>query len=256
MSVGVNFGGITFFMDGTPDAQGDRFYVSDIEGLDSADIEYSRLDKYGDGGTVNYSRLPKRELNIKGWAVGNQANPDVVWRVRQKLEAWCGYFTGRSDYMYVVPPPPGISVQMIVQRSGRLHLPPPRGDKLQEFDVTFTAEDPRKYAQSAQQVDPGVNGTATLTNNGNYPTFLFATLMSPGTNPWLQNNSLGNARLTLAGSIPANSTVDFLNKLTFDNTGVRREYAVRPRSWFWLQPGSNTIQTFGTWRLVFRDAWV
>lgn len=245
--------GAPFSLTDTPDSSGDYFRVSDIEGLSGADYEYELLEKHADGSTFGKARYPRRELVVKGIAVANKTGGYDSLRIRKKLENWAADYTSNERWLYVDEPSPGQSTQLKVRPGGKLALPAPRGGN-QEFEIPFTCTDPRKYGQTLElgTLNPGSN---TLTNAGNFPTFLFATLASSTASPNLTNQTTGNQVIQLQGTPAVGTTVDFYNRRTMAGGTTLQEMAQRPRIWWFLQPGANIITTNATWNFSFRSAW-
>lgn len=250
--IAVRYEGAPFALTDVPDADGDRFRVSEVEGLEGMEVELESLAQHRVGSALGIGRYPKREIVVKGIAIAQKtgSNYDAL-RVRRKIEAWAADYAWGQRWLYIDEPTPGIPVQLKTVPGGQLNMPPSKG-RNQDFEVPFTCLDPRKYLQTLETAS--VNGTATLTNFGNFPTFVFATLSSTRTNPWLQNNTTGNQRITLQGSISAGTTVDFLARRTLVGGTVLQEVAQRPRIWWKLLPGANVITSDGAWTVSWRGA--
>ena len=253
MSTVVRYESAPFDLTNVPDSDGDKFVVAEIEGWDGMEAELALIDQDRDGSAFSKGRYPKRELNVKGLAIARNtgSNFDAL-RVRKKLEAFAADWAWAERWLYVDEPSPGQSLQAKTRPGGKLFMPTSKG-RNQEFEIPFTCADPRKYSQNLESET--VNGSKVLTNSGNFPTYAVATLSSTRTNPWIQSDTLGNWRITLQGSIPSGSTIDFLARRTI-KTGVGMiEMAARPRLWFYLRPGPNTITSDGPWVVQWRHAW-
>lgn len=240
-------------IDGTPDSDGDVFVLDHIEGLESPDVDL-QLGERNDGGSyLNSVRFKERQLLVVGtaYSIGN-VTFDVL-RIRRKIEVAAQLVTTQA-WLYVDEPSPGIPVQMIVSRAGKLSLPKPRHN-VQTFEIPLVAVDPRKYKQGTVS-SAVVNGSPqTLVNEGNYPTYCVAVLNSTATNPWIQNDAFG--RITFQGSnLPANSYIDFQNKRTVHGVNGVTDAAARPRFWWPLVDGNNTIRSSGSWTVTWRSCWI
>lgn len=252
MSVVVRLEGAPFSLTDTPDADGDRFRVAEIEGLDGMDTEINLTNLYGSGSAFTNGRYPKREILVRGIALSSDKGEYSSLRLRRKLERWAADWAWNQRWLYVDEPSPGIPTQLKTRPGGKPSFPVTKGGN-QTFEIPFTCADPRKYSQTQQQID--INGSGTLTNNGDFPTFVFATCLSGTTSPYLRNVSTGNQSIILAGNVPINTTVDFLARRTMFAGNVLQEMAQRPRVWWQLIPGANTIETASNWRFQFRDAY-
>lgn len=253
MSVAVRLEGAPFPLTDTPDSDGDYFRVSDIEGLSGMEAELGLLEKHRDGSTFGKARYPRRELLVKGIAVSGGSGNYESLRVRKKIEDWAADWAWAERWIYVDEPSPGLSTQLKTRPGGKLSLPAPKGGN-QEFEIPFTCADPRKYSQTL--LTPTlVPGTNTLNNAGNFPTFITAVLSTSMNNPYLKNVTTGNQLITLPGNTPLNTSVDFLNRRTLHAGTTLQEMASRPRIWWFLQPGNNTIETNGTWAVQYRSAY-
>jgi hypothetical protein len=248
----VRLEGAPFHLTDTPDADGDRFRIAEVEGWESMQAMVEMLEQHGDGSAFLKGKYPRRDVVVKGQAIAGDQGDFAQLRLRKKLENWAADWAWNQRWLYVDEPSPGISLQAKVRPDGPLSLPPTKG-ALQNFEIPFVCSDPRKYSQNQESVP--VNGSETLINYGNFPTFVVATLGSTRTNPWIQNNSTGNQRITLAGSIPSGSTVDFLARRTIRAGVGMEEMAQRPRIWWFLLPGNNTVTTDGPWTVQWRHGY-
>ena len=78
----VTLAGITF-NDG-PDADGDEFVVSDVEGWDSPGVELVIIEKpLSDGAVIGHGRRAARSLGVTGYVIGETVAD--VGRARRKL---------------------------------------------------------------------------------------------------------------------------------------------------------------------------
>lgn len=240
-------------MNRTPDLDGDRFIVTDFEGLDSATVDYSATDNYGDGEMLSRLRLGPREMNIKGMAWSPRAEDHGIWRVRDKLSAAFASLVRNPAWVYIDTHAPGVPVQLQVRVGGELHLPTPKAHNVQEFEFPIRATDPRKYGQIER--NQTIGGTAVVTNFGNYPTYVKAVLQQTANAAFLTNNSDGGKRMLYSfNGVPAGAYFDFAKKETGDYNGPR-ELGKRSHQWWELKPGPNNITTQGIWRLTWRDAY-
>jgi hypothetical protein len=246
----INYEGSSVTLNNTVDSDGDRFILGDMEGLGSPPVDVKTVDRYSDGSWLSTARYGKRELNLHGLAVGKRYEDGSVFRAKQKVENWFADFGWNERWLYLQLVGGGTPIQLKVIPGGELHFGTPKANMI-EFEVPFTALDPRKYSQFNNQ--PNVSSTsAVLTNSGNYPTFIYAYLLSGATNPFVEING---QRLALSGSMPAGVEVDFLNRTTIHPSNGIRDLAAVPRSWPALLPGNNAVTTSGNWRLDYRAAY-
>jgi hypothetical protein len=253
MGLPVRLPGLT--MNGLPDSDGDKFLISDIPGLDSADIDSSLTDHWGDGENLDYARFKQRELTIQGNASYSGTNDAARWRVRQKIETAVAYLTTLGATVYFDFPSPGVPVQMDCRKLDKLHFDTPNGT-VQPFEIPLTAIDPVKYSQTLNTV-PINNTTASLTNSGNYNTYFIATLQATATNPWFMNADVGTTTKTqLVGTFPVGTLVDMRQRaMSIPGSGYT-DFISFPRTWWGLSPGSHNIQTSGNWSFAYRAGYV
>lgn len=244
---------VSLNMNRTPDIHGDRFIVTDFEGLDSPVVEISATDNYGDGEMLSRLRLGPREMNIKGIAWSPRNEEHGIWRIRQKLTSTFAFLMQNPAWVYVDTPAPGVPIQMQVRIGGELHLPTPKSSNIQEFEIPLRASDPRKYGQVER--NQTISGTAVVTNAGDYPTYVRAVLQQTANAAFLTNNSDGGKRMLYSfNGVPAGAYFDFAKKETGDQNGPK-ELGRRSHQWWALKPGPNNIATQGIWRLTWRDAY-
>jgi hypothetical protein len=240
-------------MNALPDVDGDVFVVSEIEGLDSPEVEYIAEQKDRAGAIATTVRYKERPLLIRGKAFSRPNVTFDVLRIRRKLEVASELVTA-ADWLYVDEPSPGIAVQMVVQRSGKLYLPKPRHN-VQEFEIPLTAPDPRKYKQGSPSSAVINGGPYIITNTGNYSTYVVAVLNSTASNPGIQHDSFG--MLTFLGTnLPSNSYIDFQNRRTIHAANGQQDAAARPRAWWELQPGANSIRSNASFTITWRPCWI
>lgn len=254
MSATVRLNSLT--MDGRPDSDGDTFRVYDVQGLDSAEVDSQLTTLAGNGVNVDFARMKQRELLIRGNAWGNFSVDANLWRVRQKIENSIAPLLDTLGTVYFDFPSPGNSIQLDVRSLGKLHFGTPTGT-IQGFEIPLTAPDPLKYGQTIQEIT--VNGSATVTNSGNYPVLPTAFLQVAASGVWIQNAVGG--RLTLDGSgigvttWPSGTYLDFRNRLMFVPGIGFSDIVTLPRTWWPLQPGANSLTSSGNFRLEFRAAY-
>lgn len=245
--------GITF--DRVKDADGDSFWIVDIEGHGSMEIDANDDPRHGDGSSRPRARYKQRELNIIGMAEGNRAVEGSGIRCQEKLRKYFADWRNLDRWLYLDFSSPGLAGQYKTQPGGALHLPKPKG-KLIDFEVPFTCLDPRFYSQTTLGGSVNAGSPLTIANNGTTPTWVTATLNGTATDPWLQVvNALGTYKLQLSGSIPNGTVVDFFNKQTVHPSLGGINLATTPRAWWFLTPGNNTITSVGSWTLTGRHAY-
>lgn len=247
-------------MDGTPDADGDIFVVSDIEGWEGADVQFDVQQRNDSGATLVTNRLKERPMNIVGSAYPRVNSPNAVFRIRSKIEAMASFYS-LATLLTVNEPSPGVAKRCGVYRSGKLHMPPPKYN-VQEFELPVTAPDPRKYAVTPTVVGL-TNTTANLVNLGNFTTYIVAVTTNTTQFPFLRNNTYSTAQsLSLAKpageSVVPGTVVNFQGRFISDPSGVGRDWAVLPngRLWWPLLPGTNNVTVQGGWQITYSSAWV
>lgn len=253
----VRYEGSTVDLDSSKDTDGDRFDFVEPEGLDGMETELELIDRHGTGSTFGMGRYPRRELLVKGRAIGNRTEDGSIFRAMRKVESWFADFSWQERWLYFDLESPGESVQLKVVPGGKLTMGTPQGN-ICDFEVPFTAMDPRKYSQTlrTEEVD---SSTKTLTNGGNFPTYLNAELLQDASSCWIEiENDHGTHRLTLDttdGDVPEGVLVDFLERRTIHPVDGIVDMALIPRPWVPLLPGNNTVRTNGKWGFAWRDAW-
>jgi hypothetical protein len=246
----VRMGALT--INGTPDANGDVFVVGEIDGLWGPDVDLQETLRTDMGARLDVWRYKSLTFTLKGTAY-SRTNADFdVLRIINKLNV-NSFPTGALSTLYIdqVTPYPALQVQVV--RSGKLHLPKPVHN-VQTFEIDFTAPDPRKYSQAVQTVFIAGGTWPDAVNAGDVDTFATATLTNTSTDPYLEHSVQG--RITLPGSIPAGTVVSFGAKETIHPTSGVIEMASRPRVWWTLNPGVNTIRTNVQWRIDWLNSWI
>lgn len=243
-------------MNGQPDINGDVFVVSDIEGLWGPELDLQLTQRSDMGERVDSSRYKALTPVVAGVAYSSSNASMDVLRLRKKLNA--NSYLLAPGLLYLDEPTPGVAMQMTVQRGGELDLPPPSYN-VQRFEIPLIAPDPRKYSQQLKSVVVN-GGPVSVVNAGTAPTPAVATLPTRSeTNPWIE--CFGQGRLSISGTFVQNSWIDFARKQTYDSTDGYVERAVRPRVWWELLPGTNSVQSSvnlgaNNWTLTYRDAWL
>lgn len=255
-SLRVEFDG-GFELSGTPDGAGDLFLVADIEGWGGANVDVQTTDRAGPGKRIDGVRYTGRELLLKGTAWSTNNVDWDVFRVRDKLER----IAIAGTTMTVHEPTPGTPRIATVVRNGDLSFDTPKHN-IQPFEIPLLMADPRKYslAEHTVAVNPG---PTIVTNVGTAPSEGYATLQASATNPWIEiapysydaSNTINpGQRLTLLGSMPAGTVIDFKRKRTWHPSDGWRELAARPRKWWGVQ-GTCSLVSSGSWQFTYRDAW-
>lgn len=251
----VRLGAITF-ANGLPDADGDRFKLTELDGWEFPEVDVEFSERHGDGLYVARRRLRGRPITLSGSAVP-QTGPvstSRTWRLRKKLAQVCDDLVRANGTLFVDEPALGFGpLQADVLLAERLRVRR-LGPYAIEFEIPLLAPDPRKYSQTLKA--QAINSVATaITNAGGFPTPLTATLDVAASNVWVQNNSDGNRRVTLNGAVAAGTVIDFAARTVTTAGGANVYSLVDPASkWFELRAGSNTIQTSGSWTIRWRDA--
>lgn len=80
----VRLAGLTFNT-GTPDSDGDEFWITDVDGWDSAGVQLVLVERpQSDGAVLVRARRTARPLTVSGEVIGA---PGHLGRARSKLEA-------------------------------------------------------------------------------------------------------------------------------------------------------------------------
>lgn len=152
-----------------------------------------------------------------------------------------------------------------------------------EAKLEFYAADPRWYSDTLSQATfntatavsgkgfnksfdygwggSGTNGSLSVVNAGNFPTYPSIVLTGPLTNITLTNETTGQS-LVITYTLPAAETltIDF-NAKTILLNGSASRYSAKSGTWWMLKPGANSLRMTvnagsGTGLVSWRDAWL
>lgn len=245
----VSYGDLV--LDGTPDALGVIWCVTDLEGWwDTPPLEQVLEQPTGlDEGVVSASTLDARPLVLRGTADHSRCRDRLaVVATRDRLAS--------LTWPLLAQKPLTVSEEGVVRQTSVLPAGEQRvshaGRGALLFEVPLVAQDPRKYGADVKMATlPG-----TVVNAGNVTTYPVITLAAGGTVS-LANSTLGSgAVLTISGAAPG--TVIDMRRRTATALGVDQYSKVRPNSvWWHLVPGPNVITvSSGTADIAWRDAWL
>lgn len=235
---------------GVPDAQGDVFYISDIEGLGAPNFDIKKTERHGEGSFSNGLRPKDRDILIKGSGYAPSNIDQGHARIQEKVkDAFAQVMRGPKD-CYLDYPPSRRRYYVSAEAGGALHFGTPKFNWV-EFEIPLWTPDPRLYGISPREQD--VQGFGSVQNDGNYETPFTATLITSATNPYIERDG---QRITLPGAVPAGTKIDIYNRQTVSSTGAIVDLAAVPRIWFQLAPGANNIVTSGLWKLRWRDGYM
>lgn len=272
---------------------GEGFFVTEVGGLDDADVRDSReVNPDDDGETAYRSRYGGRTLTFTGYIVApNLARLRLLW---QSLRS--AFVDLKDHYLIFHSNTDDSRVVIRCRKSSGLASREVQDKTFWRRDVLLTlrAADPRflSYLQHSENHVPTASlflghgysrtyprgysvaldstGLAQpltsfrLTNLGNYKTKPLFMLIGPMTNPILVNNTTGE-RFQLQTTIVAGDSIfiDMGKRTIVNSAGQNLFYILTADSqWLTLVPGMNDIsliasslQTGANATVYFRDAW-
>lgn len=248
----------------------DRDYVgmlSDVTGLDAPDIRESADDLVQmDGGIHGNFYYGRRPITLSGMLLNPVSIDDRNRRMTKIMRAARG-LRADATLQWTLSGGQEQFVKVRLQQGPRFE-----GAWQKTFLVGLVAADPRIYSTIFQtQLIDAVTGTATVTNNGNAPTWPYLVIHGSATNPIAANNSTGEI-ISLTTVLDANNTItlDTLNRTAIlDNPStdfhdsIYSAVVFADTDWWAIQPGDNIIGLEGTsfgsgasLTVQWRDAWM
>lgn len=254
--------------------------LTNITGLDSADVRESADDLIGDDGGIHgpffYGRRP---IVLEG-QIDNTPSPfytdgsgaplasNAIRNLRMtRLQRATNAM--RSDMQMRWAPEGGVEQMLNVRRQQPLRI---SGAFNKTFQAAMVAADPRIYAAALQEVRMNPNTPTTLVNAGTMRTPPVTTVFGPTagtmTGMEIRNGSSGQNVIFASGYALAPGQqiiVDFGNKtvLREGGTNIYDQVIFASSSWLQLEPGDNIIQLVATGTTTnasmivrWQDAWV
>jgi hypothetical protein len=133
----VRLGTLTF--NNGPDADGDEFIASDVDGWNEIPVELVTVERpIADGAVIVRGRYQAKALTVVGVGIG--ANEDAVWRVRSKLAAASALATASANFEVDEP---GATYRLVVRVPDRIRIRP-LANVAVEFEIPLLAADPHK----------------------------------------------------------------------------------------------------------------
>lgn len=261
------------------DLDGVEWWVSSLEGWDSADVRIEtppRPDSHGAFDTDAW--YTERKVTVEGQIIA----PTVA--TRRAAEQALSTLTARLQSVLLRVDEAPYARQMTVKRAGRLQLT--QIGATCHYSLPLVAADPRRYDVNQQSATTGLpadgigfsfpfsfpfsfgsagaGGTVSVTNAGDLETWPVLTITGPVLNPVVRNNTTGDEmRFTI--DLPAGEflTVDTLNRtVLLDGTANRRNTVAMGSRWPAIVPGVNEFlfratssTTDASLVIRYRSAW-
>lgn len=250
--------------------QTDRDYIgmlTEISGFDAPDIRESAEDLVQlDGGIHGDFFYGRRPVTLSGLIL-NPASVDDRNRKMTKMMRACRALRQDAQISWTLS---GGQTQFI--RARLQNGPRFEGAWQKSFMVGMVAADPRIYSTTFQQtVIDAVTGSATVTNNGNAPTWPYLVIRGPITNAYAMNYT-GGQKIQLAATLNAAATLtlDTINRTALlDDSTINYHDSFYSAvdffntDWWQILPGDNDIRlgatSYGTGASLtvqWRDAWL
>jgi hypothetical protein len=234
----------------TPDANGNTWLVTGMQGWDSPNQRQSFLSPVGKHGQViGESMLDGRAIVLQG--ITKCANTGQFWSCYDQL---LGKIANLQATIQLVVYETNYTKYVNVIRSGL-----PRitfiGQNAFTWEVDLLALDPLKYDNTLTQTPVA----ATINNAGNFASYPVLTITAGGTFT-VTNTTIGaGASITASTAVPTGTVVDMYAHTIKDNAGNNiYSYLAQPPTWWALNPGNNVITKSGTAtvRVDWRSAWI
>jgi phage-related protein len=245
----------------------ETFLITDIDGLDDADVRDERVSLPVQHGEAAYdSYYGGRTITLTG-----KIRTYSLQRMRDYIQAMRLAFSDLQEHPLIIRSAPTAQIVQIYCKKYQklvIHESQQNFKHERDFQVSLRASSPfflgyiEHFAPIAVPTSPA---STTITNLGNFgarPRFIIA---GPITNPMIVNTTTGKQML-FNGTIAAGQvwTVDTRKMTVVDQAGVNKFSALDVTSdWIDLQSGPNTIQISGTGlaggtsvQVYWSDTWV
>lgn len=246
----------------------DTYIVTEIDGLDDADIRDARdQNPVAHGETAFDSYYGGRTITLTG-----RIRAYSLPKLRDLEQAMRAAFGDLQEHLLIVRgKTPAQDVAIYCKKYQKLNIKEAQTDMrlMRDFQVTLRASDPflvsylEHYAPVVMAASPS---TIAVSNNGNFESRPRYRVVGPITNPVILNNTNGK-QMKLNGTIAAGQLVeiDVRRKTVQDATGANKFSMLDVTSdWATLDDGTNNIQITGTsitagstaFQVFWRDTWV
>lgn len=254
-------GNITF--NGT----GDGLYLSDVVGLDGADIRNPVDDlPQHDGGLPHRFFRTARHVTLRGYIVAT-AGTTTRRTLSDTLRGYTGSLVRPTTAQLVAScrlrwTPSGYSDERMVDAIQLYEPVQISGGYQKEFE--FTVVSPYSYAIDLTQTSTVIAaaGTATLTNAGNTASYPVIRVTGAVTNATVTNSTTGELVTLTAAGVAAGSyaEIDNFRKTVYLNgnsTNLLGKVDFTTSTWISLQPGANVIAPTGSGvTVLWNHSWV
>lgn len=223
------------------DSFGSKFYMNRLDGWDSPPLRQNAISLPSQHGDITVESLyGARLITLGGLCKATSENN----------------FFGSMYYLMaqtnaLVNTVPLIVTEDIARRCEVLRAGPVRttyvGVGAFTFEISLRADDPFKYAETAQSSGPGV-----LTNNGTVRTYPTITLTATGT-PTI---SVNGYTWVATGSLPSGTVIDMKRQTVVNGVTSYFDQVNLVSDWLWMEPGANTLTSSVACTVDWRSAWV
>jgi phage-related protein len=246
----------------------DTYLVTEIDGLDDADIRDARDQNPVDHGETAFdSYYGGRTITLSG-----KIRAYSLSKMRDLEQAMRSAFGDLQEHLLVVRgATPAQDVAIYCKKYQKLTIKEAQTDMRhqRDFQVSLRASDPflmsylEHYAPVVMAASPS---TISVLNAGNFASRPRYKVIGPITNPIILNSTTGK-QMKLNGVIAAGQVVeiDVRRKTVQDSAGVNKFSMLDVTSdWATLAAGTNSLQISGTgitagttaFQVFWRDTWV
>lgn len=242
----IHIGDITL-NDNIADANGSKWYVTEMDGWDSPEVRAGTLSRPGQHGEVPVEgQYNARYINVKGLC--KATSEAAFYESWYYMNAQTNYLGRRRFYFSVEE---DVRRQCAVSRAGKLRMQH-IGVGAFNFDLMLRADDPRKYSyiEKTEAFNAGVG--EVLVNDGIASTYPRITLNGTGT-PTI---TAGVLTWVASGSIPSGTVIDMLTMTVLNGSTSYFDSVDLSSDWLFLEPGNTTVQSNVPMTVAWRDAWL
>lgn len=246
----------------------DTFLVTNVDGIDDADVRDSREQNPSDHGETAFDAYyGGRTITISG-----KIRAYTLFKLRDLQQALRQAFGDLQEYPLIIRSGiPERDVMIYCKKYQKISMPESQNDfrHWRDFQVSLRAADPffmsfnEHYSPIVLDSSPK---SAAVSNGGNYNSRPRFKLIGPLTNPQIVNTTTG-AQMLVNATIPSGDVweIDIRRKTVTDQDGVNQFGKLDVTSdWLTLVPDSNSIQISATgtdpvesaFQIFWRDTWV
>lgn len=241
------------FNTGTPDGNGALWFITGMEGWDSAPVRSEViLQPTVHGGITVQGLYAPRVFTLNGVCKG--ATSDGYHQAQYYLQAQTNKLRRVAGDPLIFMAEEDEDRQCEVLRQGPVFTRPAGGSTF-SFQITLRADDPLKYSTVEHSNALVGSASEVIVNAGTarvQPRFN----TDESTLTQLQNSSYGTNWYATGPALPDNTDIRFREMTVMQ--GVTSYFdSVSPVSeWWFLEPGNNTVISDQDVTIFWRDAWV